>query len=147
MTKKVSIRITGSQKDIDGCGNDRIETSAVGKYCEKDGFENIVYFEEDEDDSSRSTKCTLRFNGSKLCMMRSGVINSELVFEPGHQNTCSYVMPFGEFEMMTDTKALDIKKESDRITILLSYILSVNGSPTSENRTEITVESCFPEIF
>lgn len=85
-----------------------------------------------------TTKIGFAFDAPGLVsMLRSGSVNTALVFEAGRRHTCIYNTPFSAFEVCVQGLEVDNRLLADG-TLVLDYLIEVRGNRTERCRMEIT---------
>lgn len=73
-----------------------------------------------------------------ITMMRSGTVNTALVFEEGKRHICVYRTPFSDFEVCTVALCVNNRLlEEGRLD--LDYVIEIHGAQAERCRMEITV--------
>ena len=72
-----------------------------------------------------------------VSMLRSGSVNTALVFEAGRRHTCIYNTPFSAFEVCVQGLEVDNRLLADG-ALVLDYLIEVRGNRTERCRMEIT---------
>lgn len=139
MTKDVLIRINGFQR-VAGGEPDNIELITFGSYVFINGIHFVVY-EEMLDGINGSIHNVLQFSQGKFEIIKSGAVNSKMVFEPGKSDRTHYETPFGEMLIEIRTKSVRIEEQEDCIELELEYSMDFNYERVSENHLNIQVAS------
>lgn len=71
-----------------------------------------------------------------ISMLRSGSVNTALVFEKGQRHYCIYNTPFSSFEVCVQALHTENRLLTDG-TLLLNYLIEVRGNRTERCRMEI----------
>ena len=100
----------------------------------------IIAYDESELTGMEGSHTQVRFERScpeLVTMMRSGSVNTILVFEKGKRHICTYQTEFMPFEICVFTKEVrNTLLENGRIE--LDYIVEIRGAQAE--RTEFTIE-------
>lgn len=72
-----------------------------------------------------------------VSMLRSGSVNTALVFEEGRRHTCVYNTPFSVFEVCVQGLKVDNRLLAEGI-LSLDYLIEIRGNRTERCRMEIT---------
>ena len=92
-------------------------------------------YEETELTGMAGAKTTLSYNKSEptlVTMMRSGGVNTALVFEPQKRHICSYITPFMPFELCVRTLSMDNRLEADG-EFSIEYVIEIRGATAEKN--------------
>lgn len=100
----------------------------------------IIAYDESELTGMEGSHTQVRFERNQpglVTMMRSGNVNTILVFEKGKRHICTYQTPYMPFEICVYTKEVTNNLlESGRID--LDYIVEIRGAQAE--RTQFTIE-------
>ncbi len=96
-----------------------------------------IQFEDQNEDGTSTT--TLKVGEDRITMLRFGGLETQLIFEPGSQNTGFYRMPFGNLSISVTTQQMDVALTADGGTLALDYLMEVGGMPPIRNRMDITL--------
>lgn len=140
MTKDVSVYLHSWQYGKDGSDLDEIMTQMSGLYYEKNGRHYLIY-DEMAEGFDKPVKNKIKFSTELLEIVKSGAVNSRMVFEEGKKNLTSYNIPYGSIILGTDTKKIHISQESDRITVDVEYVLDINYEYCADCKTVIDIRS------
>ena len=86
------------------------------------------------------TKNVVEFNEQSLAVHKTGLVNVDMVFEPGKMNLAFYETPYGILDMGISTTGLSVKCEEDFFEIRADYSLSMNGEFVADCMIEIVAE-------
>ena len=90
----VMLSVRGEQY-FDGCDPDNTELMTEGTMTLlPDGL--LLRYEESELTGMEGTTTTFELRGPQVRLIRTGKVNSQMVFEEGRQHTSLYETPFGE---------------------------------------------------
>ena len=89
-----------------------------------EGAKTTVYFHEDEP--------------GLITMMRSGPVNTALVFEEKCRHICAYQTPFMPFELCVHTLKVDNRLLSEG-KLYLDYIIEFRGAKAEHNLFELSI--------
>lgn len=142
MKNTVLVTIRGEQSD--GVQTDKLETIQSGLYRHV-GSKDVISYEEmvvdDPGDSTASTRNILKIQPDIVTLSKKGLIQTEMEFVPGQSFHGFYQTPYGVFDMIIQTKKLDIHKEDTRISIYLHYNLELNGEFIAECKLDIIIRN------
>ena len=89
-----------------------------------------------------SIKNTIKITGdSKLEMKKSGITNSNMVFEKEKINVTQYDTPYGEMMLGVYTKDMKVNIEEDNIDVSIAYALDVNSEKVADCDIIINIKS------
>ena len=127
MTKEVLVHITGlhleAGKDVsENNETETIEVVVPGNYYLKNGKKYILYEEIEED--GRITKNQVKvFEDGHVEIRKSGVLNTQMIFETGKRNQSNYQTPFGVLPVTLDTRVIDVTESEQKFCVEIDYSL------------------------
>lgn len=137
--KNILVNIKSDIDQLDG-EKHNIEMISEGHAYIKNGSLFIVYHET-ELSGMEGCKTMLKLQGNTVTMTRFGESNSKMIFDEHQKMTSRYKTPYGDFEMVIETKSLkntmDINTLLGHIDIL--YSMTLEGVSNSINHIEIKV--------
>lgn len=80
----------------------------------------------------------LRSQPGLVSMLRSGAVNTALVFEEGRRHICSYQTPLMPFEVCVHTRTVDNRLTNDGV-LRLDYFVEIRGAEAEHCRIELKV--------
>lgn len=129
--ENVVLSIIGEQALPDGETN-RVEVITQGQIYEKQGIHYIEYDEQEE--SGLDTLHTrLSIEPDMVTMMRTGKINTHMVFTPGRKSYNAYETPAGPMEMGIFPTFVRVDMGANEGEIALEYQLELAGHYASHN--------------
>ena len=136
MTKEVLLTISGLHYDALSGETDEdnvpIEVITPATYYLKNGKHYILYDELIEG-MLGSIKNTIKITGdSKLEMRKSGITNTNMVFEKEKINVTQYDTPYGEMMIGVYTKDMKVDVTEDHIDVSIAYALDVNSEKVAD---------------
>ncbi len=98
-------------------------------------------YEESALTGMEGTTTTFQIAGPQVRLIRSGAVNSQMVFEEGLQHTSLYETPFGELSVDIHTSRLrhDLTAQSGG-DLEIRYAIAVEHTVTGRNRFQIRVK-------
>ena len=103
------------------------------------GEDIYLSYEESELTGMEGTTTTFAVQGKRVILMRTGSVNSQMVFEEGEQHTSLYETPFGELTVDIQTSKL-IHNLSERGGLMeIKYSIAVEHTVTGRNCFKIRV--------
>ena len=122
----------GEKKDPDDDGT--IEIFTEGRLRTTEDRFSITY-KETELTGMEGAQTTLSFSKSEpslVTLMRSGSVNTALVFEVEKRHLCSYTTPFMPFELCVRTLSMDNRLETDG-EFSIEYVIEIRGATAEKN--------------
>ena len=145
MDKKLCrVRVLG-RLEQDG-EKEEIETVSDGFASFEEGT-SIIRYKEISEEAEEETKVAVIFSesraagGAQCRIVKTGAVESDMLFIPGYQTMCIYRMPFGNLEIEIETYAVELEITAKEAKGHLKYALSSNGSVVSE--AEVFIDAVF----
>ena len=133
----VMLSIRGEQY-FDDVDPDETELMTEGTMTLREGNLYLAY-QESELTGMEGTTTTFAVEGPRVTLMRTGSVNSQMVFEEGKQHTSLYETPFGELTVDIQTSKL-IHNLSERGGLMeIKYSIAVEHTVTGRNCFKIRV--------
>ncbi len=79
-----------------------------------------------------------------VSMMRTGIVNTAMVFEAGRRHICLYNTPFSQFEICVHTVKVENRLLRDGF-LLLDYLIEVHGARAERCKMTVTLSPCANE--
>ncbi len=140
MTKDVLITVSGTQfgPDTDG---DPVEIITGGTYYKRNGKHYLLY-DELVDENHNVNKNRAKFNENMFTLTKSGITNTNMVFELNKKNLTNYITPFGALLIGIEATAINVQESEERITVQIDYGLDINYEHLAncQIRMEITAK-------
>lgn len=117
-----------------------IELMMEGRLVTGSDRVELVY-EESELSGMEGSLTTIGFRRQEpglVSMLRTGLVNTALVFEEGKRHFCIYHTPFSDFEICVYTRRVDNRLLTDGV-ILLDYLMEIHGAQAEHTRMTVTV--------
>ena len=136
MTKEVVLTISGLHFDTFSETPDEenvpIEVITPATYYLKNGKHYVLY-DEMVEGMLGSIKNTIKITGdSKLEMKKSGIANTNMVFEKEKINVTQYDTPYGAMMVGVYTKDMKVDVEEDNINVSIAYALDVDSEKVAD---------------
>lgn len=136
MTKEVLLTISGlhldTLSDEPDDENVPIEVITPATYYLKNGKHYVLY-DELVEGLPGCIKNTIKITGdSKLEMKKSGITNTNMVFEKEKINVTQYDTPYGEMMVGVYTKDMKVDVTEDDIDVSIAYALDVNSEKVAD---------------
>ena len=141
MKREVLIKVRGIQS-MEGHDDaeEPVELVIPGIY-ERDEEVSRLFYEERMDELEETpTKNVVEFTEESLTVHKTGLVNVDMVFEPGKMNLAFYETPYGILDMGISTTGLNVKCAEDLLEIRADYSLSMNGEFMADCMIEIVAE-------
>ena len=133
----VLLSIRGEQY-FDGIDPDETELMTEGTMAlTEDGM--VLSYEESELTGMEGTTTTFEVKGPRVTLIRSGAVNSQMVFEEGRQHTSLYETPFGELSVDIQTSELKHNLTERGGLMEIKYSIAVEHTVTGRNCFKIRV--------
>ena len=133
----VMLSIRGEQS-FDDADPDATELMTEATLTLREGNLYLAY-QESELTGMEGTTTTFAVEGPRVTLMRTGSVNSQMVFEEGKQHTSLYETPFGELTVDIQTSKL-IHNLSERGGLMeIKYSIAVEHTVTGRNCFKIRV--------
>ena len=133
----VLLSIRGEQY-FDGIDPDATELMTEGT-MEVTGDGIVLSYEESELTGMEGTTTTFEVKGPRVTLIRSGAVNSQMVFEEGRQHTSLYETPFGELSVDIQTSELKHNLSERGGLMEIKYSIAVEHTVTGRNCFKIRV--------
>ena len=133
----VLLSIRGEQY-FDGIDPDATELMTEGTMeVTEDGM--VLSYEESELTGMEGTTTIFEVKGPRVTLIRSGAVNSQMVFEEGRQHTSLYETPFGELSVDIQTSELKHNLSERGGLMEIRYSIAVEHTVTGRNCFKIRV--------
>ena len=133
----VMLSIRGEQY-FDDVDPDATELMTEGTMTMNDRGIRLSY-EESELTGMEGTTTTFIVEGKRVTLLRTGAVNSQMIFEEGEQHTSLYETPFGELTVDIQTSKL-LHNLSERGGLMeIKYSIAVEHTVTGRNCFKIRV--------
>lgn len=86
------------------------------------------------------TSTTFEIQGPRVILTRAGKVNSQMIFEEGHQHTSLYETPFGELTVDIQTGRLRHNLSERGGVMEIRYSIAVEHTVTGRNCFKIRVK-------
>lgn len=131
MNKDVIISVTGNRNSPED-GEDRLELVTEGKYY-KEGDTYYVTYDESEVTGMKGTTTTLKVTDGTVTLVRSGTVNSHLVFEKGQKHVSYYDTVYGAFTVGVTASNVYIDIDDNGGSILVDYSVEIDNNNTGRS--------------
>lgn len=138
MEKSVIISIHGTQTDPDGI-NEEIELVTQGSLSgdQEQGYH--LTYQESELTGLEGTTTTFCIGEDQITMLRSGSLNSEMVFREGQRHVSLYETDFGGLMIGVNTQKAWANIGQDGGNMELRYVVEIENTVVGKNTFRIQV--------
>jgi len=136
--QQVPVKIHVKTNIYNGKNKESIEWIGFGQYLEKEASSYIKYEEIIEEGT---IKTIVKISEREGLILRSGAVKMRLPFLINKQKIGSYESPYGVFQLLTDTKRLELdldQKQKNTGTLDILYDLKMQGSNNGTYHMSIT---------
>ena len=134
----VMLTIRGEQY-FDGVDPDGTELMTEG-FLEVTDYGLRFGYQESKLTGMEGTTTTFEVRGKRVLLIRSGTVNSQMVFEEGRQHTSLYETPFGELVVDVQTSSLKHNLTERGGIMEIRYSIAVEHVVTGRNCFKIRVK-------
>ena len=144
-TEQVTVRVTGNQFyfHYTDTNEEPVEVISAG-IMRRDEDLCVIEYEEAYAGIPEKTRNTVRIEKKRVCIDKTGVVTSSLVFERGKKSSSYYATPFGTMEMGVTTTSLKTDVREDGADLYMAYALIMNGSYVADCTVDIEVRKTEP---
>lgn len=133
----VILSVRGEQY-FDGCDPDNTELMTEGTMTlSPEGM--VLRYEESALTGMEGTTTLFEIRGPQVRLVRTGKVNSQMVFEEGRQHTSLYETPFGELSVDIQTSLLRHNLTERGGILEIKYSIAVEHTATGKNTFKIRV--------
>ena len=125
---------------------DTVEMITPGTYYVKNGKQYLIY-DESLDETGTLTHNTVKVMENRIEVMKRGLVESHMIFEPGRRTTANYRTPMGLFLMGITTSLLEVEEDEESILLRIKYSMEMNGEYAFDCSTEILASSKKDEVL
>ena len=100
----------------------------------------VLSYQESQLTGMEGTTTTFEVKGPRVTLIRSGTVNSQMVFEEGRQHTSLYETPFGELTVDIQTSRLRHNLTDRGGVMEIKYSIAVEHTVTGRNCFKIRVK-------
>ena len=125
---------------------DTVEMITPGTYYVKNGKQYLIY-DESLDETGTPTHNTVKVMENRIEVMKRGLVESHMIFEPGRRTTANYRTPMGLFLMGITTSLIEVEEDEESILLRIKYSMEMNGEYAFDCSTEILASSKKDEVL
>ena len=137
MEKQVIISIKGLQ-DYEQTGKDRIELVTQGSLRRDKGTLTLRYAES-ELTGLEGTTTTILVEPERVTMLRTGQVNTQMVFQEGRRHLAMYNTPYGAMSVGISTRHLLAELGDEGGDIEIDYNIEIDHAVAGRNIFKINV--------
>ena len=142
MEENVIISIKGSQL-YEGQDPDVTELVTAGTLRrEQEGY--TIAYQETELTGLEGTLTTFQVEPERITLMRMGMVNSQMVFQPGKRHFSMYDTPYGALSIGINTRKMRSSLNQDGGEIEIDYAIEIDHAVAGENLFRINVREKGP---
>lgn len=138
MTREILLSISGLHL-LDG-EDSSVEVVTAGDYYYRNGKHFVLYDEVVEGLTGHITNL-LKIGEDSLEVRKSGLTNTQLVFEKGKQTKTAYQTPYGGMTIGILTRDIQVHDEGEDIDVDVVYTLDINEESMSDCRIHMNIKS------
>ena len=138
MEKDVIISIRGLQNLAHSGEEDKFELITAGRLRRCNGAYTLEYDETDLT-GMKGTKTAFEIAPERIILMRTGDINSQMVFEQGRRHLSLYELAEGSLSVGVNTRKLRVDIGDDGGELEFRYGLEIDQAEIGENAVHLTV--------
>lgn len=138
MAQEVMISVKGVQQ-FEAADKDSIELVTRGSLAREDGMLTLQY-EESELTGLEGTLTTIQVEPERVTMLRTGQVNTQMVFQEGRRHLAMYNTPYGAMTVGVNTRHLYAELGEDGGEIEIDYNIEIDHTVTGRNVFRINVK-------
>ena len=138
MAQEVMISVKGIQQ-FDAADKDSIELVTRGS-LERNGGMLTLQYEESELTGLEGTLTTIQVEPERVTMLRTGQVNTQMVFQEGRRHLSMYNTPYGAMTVGVNTRHLYAELGEDGGEIEIDYNIEIDHTVTGRNVFRINVK-------
>lgn len=138
MEKQVIISIKGMQ-EFEQAGKDRIELVTQGSLRRDKGILTLCYAES-ELTGLEGTTTTIQVEPERVTMLRTGQVNTQMVFQEGRRHLAMYNTPYGAMAVGVSTRHLYAEMGDEGGDIEIDYNIEIDHAVAGRNVFQINVK-------
>ena len=143
MDKNVIISIKGTQT-YENAEPETIELVTEGRLmdCGDEGY--TFSYQESELTGLEGTLTTFQVEPERITLMRMGMVNSQMVFQPGKRHFSMYDTPYGALSIGLNTRKMRSSLNQDGGEIEIDYAIEIDHAVAGESLFRIHVREKGP---
>jgi len=138
MAQEVMISVKGIQQ-FEAADKDSIELVTRGS-LDREGSMLTLQYEESELTGLEGTLTTIQVEPERVTMLRTGQVNTQMVFQEGRRHLAMYNTPYGAMTVGVNTRHLYAELGEDGGEIEIDYNIEIDHAVTGRNIFRINVK-------
>ena len=138
MAQEVMISVKGIQQ-FEAADKDSIELVTRGS-LDRDGGVLTLQYEESELTGLEGTLTTIQVEPERVTMMRTGQVNTQMVFQEGRRHLSMYNTPYGAMAVGVNTRHLYAELDEAGGDIEIDYAIEIDHAIVGRNVFQINVK-------
>jgi len=138
MAQEVMISVKGIQQ-FEAADKDSIELVTRGS-LDREGSMLTLQYEESELTGLEGTLTTIQVEPERVTMLRTGQVNTQMVFQEGRRHLAMYNTPYGAMTVGVNTRHLYAELGEDGGEIEIDYNIEIDHTVTGRNIFRINVK-------
>ncbi len=136
MSERVYISIVG-ECEANG-ESDRTEMVTEGDYVFRGG-KHLLRYKESVMEGEAESSTVLKIGDDTVTMTRSGVSNTQMIFENGKRHISHYETPVGSFTIGVTADNVNINVGENGGYVDINYMLDINNSMQTSNKLHLNI--------
>lgn len=138
--EKNNVTVTIQSLQVLETGREAMTQRSEGRLT-REGEGWLLTYREGEDSGLGATRTTLRLEGERVTLTRTGELTSQMLFQVGRPHTSLYETPYGKLPMTVNTLKLKTDLSHDGGRIDLHYQIQLGGGSAGETRLRLTLRT------
>lgn len=138
MERNVIISIQGKQS-FPQSEPEIIELVTEGKLEDRGEAGILLSYQESEVTGLEGTRTTIQVEPRRVTLMRTGTVNSQMVFEEGRRHQSLYNTPYGALEIGLHTRKIRTSLDHRGGDVTIYYALEIDHGEAGRNMFRINV--------
>ncbi len=138
MERNVIISIQGRQS-FPQSEPEIIELVTEGKLEDRGEAGILLSYQESEVTGLEGTRTTIQVEPRRVTLMRTGTVNSQMVFEEGRRHQSLYNTPYGALEIGLHTRKIRASLDHRGGDVTIYYALEIDHEEAGRNMFRINV--------
>ena len=135
----VAVTVKGVQVDTAG-ERTVLKSAARGKVAARSG-KHYVRYEDTSLHGGEAVPTVLKISRDGLTLIRRGAVDMQLDFRLGEKTRSVYRTPYGNFDLLVETKKLDIYFQDGQGRVMAEYDLFLNENLQSHNTLNVVISA------
>ena len=138
MEKEIILFVRGEQT-YDGVSPEVTELATEGVMTIREDGEMVLTYQESEITGMEGTTTRFSIRDDTVVLARTGMVNSQLVFQRGKRNSSLYETPWGMMQVDVFTTSLAHRLDGRGGILEIKFNISVDHQVAGENQFKIRV--------